>query len=124
MALFSTPSLLDIIWRRDQYPAEGGDLGAGMIGGFASMLKPKGAATATSKSTQHWGTVGQKPTSSTPGAPQQSSGGGGVRQPDPPSAMAPAVNAPSVPQAPQSASMLLGMETIKRALYGIHGSSY
>jgi hypothetical protein len=128
MALFSTPSLLDLIWRRDIYPEQGGDMGAGMIGGFAGMLggigggKPK--APAPSKSTKNWGTVGQSPTAETPGAPQQSGGGGGgSRQPDIPSTMAPAVNTPTVPQAGGVTSMLSGpgMEMIRRALYGITG---
>jgi hypothetical protein len=81
MALFNTPNLLDIIWRKQEYPQDGGGL-AGLLEGFGSGLgvgkqfkadKKEWKATEAAeqggtKSTKTWGEVGRQAPAEKPNA--------------------------------------------------------
>jgi hypothetical protein len=67
MALFNTPSLLDVIWRKETFPEDGGGF-AGLMEGLSSGMgvgkqykADKGAwdKTQQGKSTKNWGEVGK-----------------------------------------------------------------
>jgi len=81
MALFNTPSLLDVIWRKETFPQDGGGF-AGLMEGMSSGMgvgkhykadkkawkEGEAAEQGGTKSTKNWGEVGRKETLEKPNA--------------------------------------------------------